>query len=46
MYKTDRWQELPIPYGKLTSVSCNDLEGYDGGTLGGRSKREGIYAYI
>ena len=25
---------------------CDDLEGYDGGGLGGRLKREGIYMYI
>ena len=25
---------------------CGDPEGWDGGTVGGRSKREGIYVYI
>ena len=25
---------------------CDDLDGWDGGGLGGRSKREGIYVYI
>ena len=27
-------------------VLCNDLEGWDGGEVGGRLKREGIYVYI
>ena len=29
---------------ELSSVLCDDLDGWDGG--GGRSKREGIYVYI
>ena len=27
-------------------VLCDDLEGWDGGGVGGRPKREGIYVYI
>ena len=25
---------------------CGDLDGWDGGGVGGRSKREGIYVYL
>ena len=25
---------------------CDDLEGYDGGAVGGRLRREGIYIYL
>ena len=31
---------------ELNSVLCDDLEGLDGGKVGGRLKREGIYIYI
>ena len=29
-----------------SSVLCEDLEGWDWGRVGGRSKREGLYVYI
>ena len=32
--------------GKLSSVLCDDLEGWDGGWVGGRLKRAGIYVYL
>ena len=32
--------------GELSSVLCDDLDGWDGMGGGGRSKREGIYLYI
>ena len=31
---------------ELSSVRCDDLEGWDGRAVRGRSKREGIYVYI
>ena len=31
---------------KLSLVLCDDLEGWDGGGVQGRFKREGIYEYI
>jgi len=31
---------------ELSSVRCDDLEGWDGRAVRGRSKTEGIYVYI
>ena len=30
----------------LSSMLCDDLEGWDGGVVGGRLKGEGIYVYL
>ena len=39
-------QEHAVKHRKLSSVLCDDLDGWDGGWVGGRSKREGIQVYI
>ena len=31
---------------ELISVLCDNLEGWDGGLLGGKLKREGFYIYL
>ena len=33
-------------HGELSSVLCDDLEGWDGGGVGGRNRREGKYVYM
>ena len=38
--------EAVVRYRKLSSVFCDDLDGWDGDKVGGRSKREVIYVYI
>ena len=38
------WWEAARP--DLSSVLCDELEGWDGRWLGGKSKREGIDVYI
>ena len=34
-----------IKHRKLSLVLCDDLEGWDGGGVQGRLKREGMYVY-
>ena len=38
--------EPAIQHWELSLVLCGDLDGWDGGEVGGRSKREGIYVYV
>ena len=40
--KTDSKWEAAIQHRELSSVLCDDIEGW----VGGRLKREGIYVYI
>ena len=37
--------EPAIKHRKLSSVLCDDLHGWDGGGMAGRSKRERVYVY-
>ena len=46
MCKIDSQWEAAIQHRELTSVLCEDLGRWDWGGEGGKSKREGIYAYI
>ena len=39
------WWEAAVWHRELSSVLCDDLEGWDGGS-GGRFKREGVYVYM
>ena len=41
-----RRYESGIKLRKLSSVLCDDLEGWDWGEMGGRSQGEGIYVYM
>ena len=41
----DSQGEAAEEHRQLSSVLCDDIEGWDG-RVGGRSKREGIYVYI
>ena len=43
--KIDGYWEAAVQHRELSSVVCDDPEGWDG-VVGGRSKREGIYVYI
>ena len=49
VWTIDSWWEAAVSCRELSSVLCDDLEGWDGAGIGGmgeRPKREGIYAYI
>ena len=46
MCKIDSYWEHTIKHSKLSSVFCDNLDGWDGGWVGERSKREGIYVHI
>ena len=41
----DSWWEAAVEQRELSSVLCDDLEGWDEG-LGGRRKREGMDVHI
>ena len=41
MCKTDSQWEAAVQRMELSLVLCDDLDGWDGGGVGGRSKREG-----
>jgi len=43
--KMDRWWEADVQYRELSSIVCDDLEGWDGMGAGRRFRREGIYMY-
>ena len=41
--------KLNVKHRELSSVLCDDLEGWDGlgwGQVGGRLEREGLYVYV
>ena len=44
--KIDSPQEFAIWLRRLKQGLCVNLEGYDGGEVGGSFKREGIYVYL
>ena len=44
--KIDSPQEFAIWLRRLKQGLCINLEGYDGGEVGGSFKREGIYVYL
>ena len=44
--KTDSQQEFAVWTRKLKQGLCIKLEGWDGGKMGGRCRREGIYVYL
>ena len=46
MCKIESSWEAATEHKNLNSVLCDDLESWDGGGVGGRSKREGIYVHI
>ena len=45
MCKKDSWWEAAVQHRELSSVLCDDVEGWDEG-VGGRFKREGMDVYI
>ena len=45
MCKTDSWCKSAIKHRKLSSLLCDDLDGWDGGGVGRKFKREGTYIY-
>jgi len=44
--KIDSQKEFAVWLRKLKQGLCINLEGWDGGEMGGRFKREGIYVYL
>ena len=44
--KIDSPREFAIWLRRLKQGLCVNLEGYDGGEVGGSFKREGIYVYL
>ena len=44
--KTDSQREFAVYLRDLKQGLCTNLEGWDGGKMRGRFKREGIYVYL
>ena len=44
--KIDSQREFAVCLRKLKHGLCINLEGLDGGDMGGRFKREGLYVYL
>ena len=44
--KIDGYWEAAVQHRELSSVFCDDLDGWKGWVLGGRLKREGIHVYL
>ena len=45
-WQIDSWQEAAAEHREFSLVLRNDVDGWDGRWVGGRSKRKGIYVYI
>ena len=46
VYKIDSQREFAVWLRKLKQGLCINLEEWDGGGMGGRFKRDGIYVYL
>ena len=46
MHKIDSQGESAVEHRELSSVLCDDLEGWDEYGVGGRLQRKGIYVYL